>query len=66
MPSHENDLGDEFLPIENDKMNYIDFSNDGLKARVNPHKSIKFWTEIERKAHELWTKNERNEIHEEL
>lgn len=32
-------------------MNYIDFSNDGLKADVNPHKEqIEFWTGIEQEA----------------
>lgn len=32
-------------------MYYIDLSNDGLKARVNPHKeTIDFWTNLERKA----------------
>lgn len=46
-------------------MNYIDFSNDGLKARVDPHKSFEFWTTIERKAHEFSQKI-KNTKHEEL
>lgn len=35
-------------------MNYIDFTNDGLKADVNPHKEqIDFWTAIEQEARQL-------------
>ena len=37
-------------------MPYIDFSNDGLKARTNPHKeTIDFWTNLEQKARQLST-----------
>lgn len=60
-PSHESDFGDELRPIEGDQMNYIEFSNDGLKARVNPHKeSIDFWTNLEQKARQL-SENDGNE-----
>lgn len=35
-------------------MNYIDFSNNGLKANVNPHKgAIDFWTGLEQIARPL-------------
>lgn len=53
-PSHENDLGDKLIPIEGDQMNFIDFSNNGLKANVDPHKeAVDFWTGLEQIARPL-------------
>lgn len=65
-PSYENDLGADFQPIHGDKMHYIEFTNDGLKASINPHKdTVEFWTKIERKAHKL-SENAETKKHEEL
>lgn len=53
-PSYDDDSSVKFLPIEANQMHYIELSNDGLKARINPHKeSIEFWTNIERKVHQF-------------
>lgn len=39
-------------------MHYIELSNDGLKARLNPHKeTIDFWTNLEQKARQLSENN---------
>lgn len=60
------DLSVESLPIETNKMHYIELSNEGLKAHINPHKeSIDFWTNIERKVLQLSEKFEIKK-HEEL
>lgn len=56
----------ELPPMQSDRWNYIEFSNDGLKTGVNPHKSIEFWRKIERKARELAKNLKKTGKHEEL
>lgn len=52
-PCHNDDLIANYLPIQNDKFNYLKITNDGLKMGLNPSgKSYEFWTNIERKTNE--------------
>lgn len=37
----------ELKPIQNDVVNYVDITNNGLFVDVNPHReSIQFWSEL--------------------
>lgn len=39
-----------FLPIQGDKINFLDITNDGLKPGVNPNpEAYELWANIERK-----------------
>lgn len=61
-PSHENDLGVGFRPIQNDQIHYIEFDNNGLTARLNPHNGrMKFWSDLEQKALQLSIENEKKQ-----
>lgn len=48
-PSHEKEPIDGFLPIEKDKVNFLDVVNGGLKLDVN----------INQGANELWARIEK-------
>lgn len=55
-PNPNNENG--FLPIESEKMNFLDVTNDGLVPGVNPNrKAIELWARIEQQVHEINAKS---------
>lgn len=65
MPSHQNDPVEGFLPIQNDSVNYLAVTNDGLMPASNPHqKVIDFWKDIERRAFNLSAKAQTQKLDE--
>lgn len=53
-PSYENGFDAKFQPIEHNQMPYISIGNDGLTARMDPHKeTLEFWTNLEQLARQL-------------
>lgn len=54
LPSYQNDPVEGFLPIQNDKIHYLDITNDGLTIGLEPYeKAIEFWNSIEQRAFNL-------------
>lgn len=48
-PTHNDDPVAGFYPIQNDKIHFLDITNDGPKPGVNPNeKSYELWANIER------------------
>lgn len=53
-PTHNNDLVDGCLPIQNDRVHYLDVTNDGLKVGVNPnHEANELWDQIEQQITQI-------------
>lgn len=58
IPSHHNDPIANFLPIEDDRVNFLDVTNNGLVPGENPNqKAMEFWSHIEKELHEIYTKS---------
>lgn len=54
---HDDDPISGFLPVQNDRLNFLDVTNDGLKLGVNPNQRVDgFWTQIEQKIKEIKSK----------
>lgn len=47
-PAHQKHPIDEFPPIQNEKLNFLDIRNDGLKIGQQPNaKANEFWARID-------------------
>lgn len=65
-PINNNDPIEEFKPIENNIIHFLDISNDGLTTGMGPHKkSMDFWQNIHQKYEQLREQN-KNKISDEL
>lgn len=50
-PTHNGEPTTGFLPIQNDQVNFLDVTNDGLKMGVNVNqRANEFWARIEEQA----------------
>lgn len=62
-PTYRNDPIDDFLPVQNDRTNYLKIDNDGLSTGINVRqKYVDFWMKMKRKALQLSNDVRQNEI----
>lgn len=51
-PTHRGDPVGGFLPIQKDRVNFLDVTNEGLKTGVDPNQKFnRFWARIEEKVY---------------
>ncbi|XP_055301656.1 esterase B1-like [Sitodiplosis mosellana] len=65
-PTYQQEPIAGFLPIDDDQVNFLDVTNDGLMPGVNPNqKAMEFWAHVEREVQEIQAKSKQF-VHEEL
>lgn len=53
-PTHDGNPVDGFLPIQDDRVHFVDVTNDGLKPGINPNQAAnEMWTQIEQQVHQI-------------
>lgn len=53
-PTYNDDLIVGHHPVQNNQINFLDITNDGLTLGVNPRQSaMEFWTRLEKQAQRL-------------
>lgn len=56
-PTRDGDPVAGFSPIENGRMNFLDVTNNGLRAAANPNAAFEFWEQIEAQMKEFQYKS---------
>lgn len=53
-PTHDGDPVSNYLPIQDDRINFLDVTNDGLIVGINPNQEAnQLWSGIERKVQQM-------------
>lgn len=50
-PTHQNDLIENFQPVNSNENQFLDIANEGLKIVINPKQSaMELWTQLAKQA----------------